>query len=95
VVQLQTRNVDADFYNAQCLMGHISSVRPGSELEERAKEREAEGKLDAVMIPEDECWQCEVDQEESVRRFQTMCGLVGCALIDEESCKKSGCRSLD
>lgn len=52
-----------DYYNAQCLAGHVQVVPKGSELERKAKERERDGYLDAIGISQEECGECQYDAE--------------------------------
>ena len=45
-------------YNVQCLMGHVYSAIPESNLEKRCIKREEQGYLDALVLHSDECEVC-------------------------------------
>ena len=57
-------------YNVQCLCGYVGEAPAGSELEERCKERVAEGFLSALVLSSKECPDCQDRLEEDVRRDQ-------------------------
>ncbi len=57
-------------YNVQCLCGYVGEAPAGSELEERCRERAAEGFLSALVLRSSECPQCQADREEEARRDQ-------------------------
>lgn len=79
-------------YNVQCLNGHVGVAPPDSSLEQRCKEREAHGKLDALCLSWEECPGCQYDRQGDLRRSVEMCGDFGCPL-NENTCK-DGCIAL-
>jgi hypothetical protein len=50
-------------YNYQCMCGHFGSIPRGSDLEKRAKKREAAGFLDAIILSLDDCPDCKHEKE--------------------------------
>lgn len=46
-------------FNAQCLAGHVWVLPKDSELEKKAKERIENGFLDAILVGEKECSDCQ------------------------------------
>lgn len=81
-------------YLTQCLADHIYAVVAGSELEERCKEREADGKLDAVILYYDECPGCISEGEMRDSQMDEMVNMFGCGFDygngcgDDCPCKK-------
>ena len=73
----------------QCLNGHTHEVKPRTELEQKCKERLANGFLDALCLSIEECPHCVEDVRERGRRNESMCSNCGCAMMDpcEGVCK--------
>lgn len=56
-----------DWYNVQCLNGHIWSVPADSDLGEKAQARQQRGMIDAPTVPCYHCEDCEFEAQASSR----------------------------
>ena len=54
-------------YNVQCMDGHVGIAPSGSELEERCRQNEAEGFLDALCISAEECDDCKEERRRNAQ----------------------------
>lgn len=82
-------------YNIQCIRcSYVGSASAGSELEERCRQRAADGKLDALILSPEECPQCCEDRIERCRREVRMCGDIGCPMDVQRHCA-DGCMAAN
>ncbi len=56
-------------YYVQCLRGHVNLAPIGSDLENRCKQYEADGHIDAYGVSWEECRDCIFEHEERERKM--------------------------
>lgn len=62
-------------YHFQCISGmHAGEIKRGTELEDMARARVADGAAGAIVLSSTECWACIEDAREKQRRGWDMMG---------------------
>lgn len=69
-------------YLVQCLYDHIYEVVAGTELEQRCKDRETRGLIDALCLGPDECPDCVEDTRAQERKWDEINSGFGCGFAD-------------
>lgn len=62
-----------NYFNIQCLNGHVWREHPESTLGLQAKARQEKGLIDALTVPCKECDQCQDEQEHQDRLNREYC----------------------
>ena len=73
-------------YNTQCMRGHVYAIVAGSELEEKAKEREANNFIDALILGSDECPGCITEDDARDAEMDDMLNMFGCGFDLGDGC---------
>jgi hypothetical protein len=93
--------VEHNEYYVQCITGdqyHVFVAIPGTKLEQKCKERAAQGVLDAFILSTDECPECIVARQQRESRNADMCASTECMFMSfdkaDDPCR-DGCQAYE